>query len=129
MPRMRLEGQRLELGLRPVSDDRHGVRPARSEIFAATADMAAVRKAVRIVISLRSIGYPLPTSARTPKAVTVCGPRGCSWVAVDVFEAVEPAVARRHQLDDAVRAVGGDAGVLSKAASGGNPPRYRPTAP
>ena len=30
-------------------------------------------------------------------------------MAVDVFEAVELAVTRRHQLDHAIRAVGGDA--------------------
>jgi len=35
------------------------------------ADMAAVRRAVRIVISVSSSGYPLPTSDSTPKAVTV----------------------------------------------------------
>ena len=53
----RLEGQRLELGLRAVADHRHGrARPAGARCFAAMAEVAAVRSAVRIVISDSSTG-------------------------------------------------------------------------
>ena len=41
---------------------------------AAMALVAAVRSAVRMVISDSSSGYPVATSASTPKAVTVCSP-------------------------------------------------------
>ena len=43
--------------------------------FAASGEVAAVRRAVRMVISDSSTGYPVETSASTPKAVTVCMPR------------------------------------------------------
>ena len=42
--------------------------------FAATADIAAVRSAVRMVISESRTGYPVATSESKPKAVTVWRP-------------------------------------------------------
>ena len=48
------------------------------------------------------MGYPVATSASTPKAVTVSR-RGSriAGVAIDVLERVQPPVAGRHELDDA----------------------------
>ena len=48
--------------------------PLGIKYFAAIADVAAVRSAVKIVISVNKTGYPVFTSERTPKAVTVCKP-------------------------------------------------------
>src|SRR5580698_2447666 len=56
--------------------------------------MAAVRSAVTKVISESSKGYPVATSASTPKAV-------------HVLERVKTPVAGRHELDDAVRGMTG----------------------
>ena len=48
--------------------------PARAMRRAANAEIAAVRSAVTNVISESSSGYPVATSASTPKAVTVSKP-------------------------------------------------------
>ncbi len=45
-----------------------------AKYFATSAEVAAVRKAVNKVISLNNLGYPVSTSASSPKAVTVCKP-------------------------------------------------------
>ena len=45
--------------------------PLRARWSAASAEVAAVRNAVRMVISLSSTGYPVARSARTPNAATV----------------------------------------------------------
>ena len=42
--------------------------------LAASADIAAVRSAVKSVISVKDSGYPVLTSASSPKAVTVSKP-------------------------------------------------------
>ncbi len=55
-PADRLEGQRLELGLRAVPDHRHHPCARGARWRAAMAEVAAVRSAVRIVISDRSTG-------------------------------------------------------------------------
>ena len=48
--------------------------PFGARCFATMAEVAAVRSAVSSVISDRSTGYPVPTSASSPNAVTVCNP-------------------------------------------------------
>ncbi len=48
--------------------------PGGARCLAATAEVAAVRNAVRSVISDRSTGYPVATSASIPNAATVCRP-------------------------------------------------------
>lgn len=50
------EGERLELGLRAIADDRHGARARPGQRLGRHRQVAAVRSAVRMVISQSSIG-------------------------------------------------------------------------
>ena len=59
----------------PGKTELHRDVPARAMLRAANSEVAAVRKAVLMVSSLSSRGYPLSTSASTPNAVTVSSPR------------------------------------------------------
>ncbi|MDT4882728.1 hypothetical protein FQZ97_1187080 [compost metagenome] len=47
----------------------------RASVWAASAEVAAVRSAVVSVSSLRNSGAPVSTSASTPKAITVDMPK------------------------------------------------------
>jgi len=92
---------------------------ARAMLRAASNEVAAVRKAVLMVSSLNSRGYPLATSASTPNAVTVSKPPpGIRGMTVDILECVEVAIGYRHQFNHALRGMTGQPDGLFK---------YRPT--
>ena len=100
----------MELGLGPVPDDGHGIRPFRSEILGGhrrhgcrTQRRQDRHLAQQHRISVADIGQDTEGRDRLPAVTGVLG------MAVDVLEAVELPVTRRHQLDHAIRAVGGDA--------------------
>ena len=78
--------------------------------FAAIAEVAAVRRAVRMVISDRSSGYPVcDISQNTERGYRLPALLHVLGMAVHIFETVDFAIAGRHQFDHTFIAVGGDA--------------------
>ena len=104
-----LEGQRLEFRLRAVADHGHRRGPLRREIFGGHGRRRrrAQRREDRHLrdqgrIAARSVGQHAEGGDRLAPSAGIIG------MTVDIFEAIERAVAGRHQLDDAGFRMGAD---------------------